>query len=146
MMTASLVGLGVSTSLYFKTQAAREAETEQRAIAEQVSGFLTDMLASVNQRKAAGKDVGMLRELLDEASHRVSEQFADAPGSVGRRFDQEERIPADRGKNLSEIRFGDDQFTLKSRPLQQRHESQAHRLPALVIDYEILAEPAMELP
>ncbi len=79
VLVVSMAGFAVSTSLYFQTQSARLAETEQRAVAEQISGFLTDMLASVDPRESGGHDVSLLRELLDNASHRVSTEFADRP-------------------------------------------------------------------
>ena len=74
-----VVGFVVSTVLYVQAQRSREAEHEQRAIAETVSGFVTDMLSSVDPRKTQGKDIGLLRDVLDAASRRVGEEFAEQP-------------------------------------------------------------------
>jgi len=72
-------GFIVSTRLYLQARSARIAETRHRQIAQEISDFLTSMLASVNPRVAQGKDTALLRELLNDAARRVQTQFANSP-------------------------------------------------------------------
>ncbi|MCP4245503.1 MAG: serine/threonine protein kinase [bacterium] len=58
---------------------AKEAESTQRAMAEQMTTFLQDMLASVDPQTARGRDVSLLREVLDQAADRAATELADQP-------------------------------------------------------------------
>jgi serine/threonine-protein kinase len=66
------VGLVTSTSLYVEARTARHT-------AERVNGFLQDMLASVDPNLAKGRDVSMLRIVLDNAARELDEELADEP-------------------------------------------------------------------
>ena len=62
------------------------AESRQRAVAETpaeiaqaVNDFLIEMLASVDPRKAQGRDVGVLREILAEAAANIETRFSGQP-------------------------------------------------------------------
>src|SRR5512137_575306 len=77
---ALLVGLGLSTWLFFKEQAARrravaaeetQSQLRQQALAEaakseQVAQFLKDMLKGVGPKVALGRDTRLLLEILDK--------------------------------------------------------------------------------
>ena len=100
-VTAALViGLGLSTWLFFKERDARQravaaeqaqsrlrqqAEAdEQKAKAEanksqQVAQFLKDMLQGVGPSVALGRDTTMLREILDKTGERVGKDLKDQP-------------------------------------------------------------------
>ena len=90
---ALLLGLGVSTWLFFKEKAARQravaaeqgqtrlrhkAETEA-AKSHQVAGFLEDTLQGVGPSVALGRDTTMLREILDQTAKRVSQDLTNQP-------------------------------------------------------------------
>ncbi len=85
-------GLAVSSTMYLQAEQAREetaqerdralaAEKEaekRRAEAEAVTTFLSDTLAAVDPSVAQGKEV-TVREMLDKASEKIDEAFADQP-------------------------------------------------------------------
>jgi len=79
VIVVSVVGFVVSASMYYRADLAREAEAQQRSVAQDVSAFLTDMLLSLDPRKAEGKDVTLLRELADQASLRIERELGDVP-------------------------------------------------------------------
>jgi len=83
VVLVSIAGATVSTLLLLRANAARKGEVEQRVVAQEVSKFLTNMLASVDPRKAEGKDVTFLRELLDEASLRIERELHGQPAVQG---------------------------------------------------------------
>ncbi|MGE0641776.1 MAG: serine/threonine-protein kinase, partial [Thermoanaerobaculia bacterium] len=57
-----------STRMFLRADAARgEAET-QRAAAERISAFLQEMLGSIDPQLARGRDVSLLRTILDDAA------------------------------------------------------------------------------
>ncbi|MCH7701351.1 MAG: serine/threonine protein kinase [Planctomycetes bacterium] len=73
---------GVIATTVFAVGESRQrivAQTEA-ARAAAISAFLNDMLASVEPKQAQGRDVGVLREILDEAAARVAVELADQPG------------------------------------------------------------------
>jgi len=83
---ALVIGLGISTWMFFKEKHARQravaAEQETRteaAKSEQVAQFLKDMLQGVGPSVALGRDVMMLREILDQTAQRVSQDLHDQP-------------------------------------------------------------------
>ena len=97
---ALVMGLGVSTRLYFQEQHARrravtaeqaqsqlrqQAETnanKARAEArksEQIALFLKTMLKGVGPSAARGRDTAMLNEILDKTAERVGTDFKDTP-------------------------------------------------------------------
>jgi eukaryotic-like serine/threonine-protein kinase len=90
---ALLVGLGLSTWLFFKEQAARrravnaektqgqlrqQAQAEARK-SEQVAQFLKDMLQGVGPSVALGRDTTMLKEILDKTAERVGKDLKGQP-------------------------------------------------------------------
>ena len=90
---ALVIGLGLSTWLFFKEQAAHaravtaekvQSELRQQAQAEakkseQVAQFLKDMLQGVGPSVALGRDTTMLREILDRTAERVGKGLNDQP-------------------------------------------------------------------
>ena len=77
VIVALTVGLGLSTTMFFRAESAREkAESETRKAA-QINTFLQEMLASVNPAEQ-GRDV-TVRELLDEAAKTVDAELAGQP-------------------------------------------------------------------
>ena len=97
---ALIIGLGLSTWLFFKEKDARykEVEARKRAVAaeqsqiklreqaqaesaksRQVSAFLKEMLNGVGPSVALGRDTTMLREILDKTAERVGQDLNEQP-------------------------------------------------------------------
>ena len=83
---ALLIGMAVSTWMFFKEKQAREraVAAEQKATTEvgksqQVAQFLKDMLKGVGPSVALGRDTTMLREILDKTAERVGKDLKDQP-------------------------------------------------------------------
>jgi hypothetical protein len=93
VFAALIIGLGVSTWMFFKERDAREravtaekAQSQERKKAEteagksqQVAQFLTDMLQGVGPSVALGRDTKMLREILDKTVERLGKDLKDQP-------------------------------------------------------------------
>ena len=93
VLAALIIGLGVSTWMFFKEKQAREravaaekAQSQERKKAEteasksrQVAEFLKDMLKGVGPSVALGRDTKMLREILDKTAERVGKDLKDQP-------------------------------------------------------------------
>jgi serine/threonine protein kinase len=82
---ALVVGLGLSTWMYFRERAAVQVAkaNEARATSEaakslSVAQFMTDMLKSVAPGVALGRDTQMLREILDSTAERL-DKLKDQP-------------------------------------------------------------------
>ena len=82
---ALLLGVGlvaasiISTTMYLKADSAmRESET-QRETADRVNRFLQDMLASIDPQFARGRDVSVIRQVVDEAAERLDADLGDLP-------------------------------------------------------------------
>ena len=56
---------------------ARDHEAAARASAEQIGRFLQDMLGSIDPEVAKGRDITLLRDLLDHASQRIDAELAE---------------------------------------------------------------------
>ncbi len=69
---ALLGGIITSGALYIQADRAKLA-------AQRVSGFLQDALGSVNPQIARGRDVTLLREVLDSAAKRIDKELGDNP-------------------------------------------------------------------
>jgi len=93
-VTASLlIGLGISTWMFFQERAAKHEQArlrlqaqakEKRAETEasksrQVARFLEDMLQGVGPSVALGRDTTILREILDKAAQRVGKELNNQP-------------------------------------------------------------------
>ncbi len=90
---ALIIGLGISTWMFFKEKQAREravaaekAQSQERKKAEteasksrQVAQFLKDMLDGVGPSVALGRDTKMLREILDKTADRIGKDLKDEP-------------------------------------------------------------------
>ncbi len=90
---AVVFGLGLSTWLFLKEQAARkravtaeklQIQLRQQAQAEakkseQVANFLKDMLRGVGPSVALGRDTTMLKEILDRTAQRVGKDLNEQP-------------------------------------------------------------------
>ena len=77
VIAALAVGLGVSTTMFFRAESAREkAESEARK-AERINTFLQEMLGSVHPAEQ-GRDV-TVREVLDQAATQVGTELVDQP-------------------------------------------------------------------
>ena len=100
VMAALIIGLGISTWMFFKEQKAREraiaaeqeqtrlrqqAETEkdiakaEAAKSQQVAQFLKDMIQGVGPSKALGRDTTLLKEILDKTVVRVGKDLTNQP-------------------------------------------------------------------
>jgi serine/threonine protein kinase/tetratricopeptide (TPR) repeat protein len=86
IVAALIVGLAVSTWMFFK-----ERQAHQRAVAaentartessksRQVAQFLQEMLKGVGPSAALGRDTTMLREILDKTAERAGQDLKDQP-------------------------------------------------------------------
>jgi len=72
---------GVASTVTFALAESRQraAAEAQAATTQAINGFLNQMLESVDPKKAKGRDVGMLRDVLDLASERAGTELADQP-------------------------------------------------------------------
>ena len=84
--TALMIGLAITTLMFFKEKQAREraVAAEQKATTEarksqQVAQFLKDMLNGVGPSVALGRDTKILREILDRTADRVGKDLKDQP-------------------------------------------------------------------
>ncbi|MEM7600187.1 MAG: serine/threonine-protein kinase [Verrucomicrobiota bacterium] len=71
VFVALSVGLTFSTLAFLREKEARRAEAVQSARNQQITSFLTEILASAGVSKALGRDATMLREILSEASQKI---------------------------------------------------------------------------
>jgi serine/threonine protein kinase len=79
-VAASLViGLTVSTWLFFKAQTEKKKAQTEAAKSQQVARFLEDMLTGVGPSVAVGRDTTMLREILDKTVERIGTDLKDQP-------------------------------------------------------------------
>ena len=81
-----VIGLGVSTWMFFNEQQARQQAQVDRKKAEmeaaksqQVAQFLKDMLKGVGPSVALGRDTKLLREILDKSAERVGRDLTNQP-------------------------------------------------------------------
>jgi serine/threonine protein kinase/tetratricopeptide (TPR) repeat protein len=86
VIAALILGLGVSTWMFFKEQQARQQAEAERKTAEteaaksqQVAQFLKDMLNGVGPSVAMGRDTTMLKEILDKTAERVGKDLTNQP-------------------------------------------------------------------
>jgi non-specific serine/threonine protein kinase/serine/threonine-protein kinase len=75
---ATTVGMIRARRALARETQARQAEQQQRLVAEQVTIFLREMLASADPKNAQGKNV-MVRDVLDRASAELSTRFRGYP-------------------------------------------------------------------
>ena len=76
-VTATVGMIRARSALARETQA-RQAEQQQRLVAESVTNFLREMLAAADPKQAQGKSV-MVRDVLDRASAELSTRFRGYP-------------------------------------------------------------------
>ena len=76
---AIVVGLVVSTWLFFREKAARRDADREAQRSQQVALFLEDMLKGVGPGVALGRDTTLLREILDKTLARVTNDLKDQP-------------------------------------------------------------------
>lgn len=79
---ALVIGVVVSTSLYYRSEAARASAVAARDKAEVVTKYLSDALASLDPEVARGRDVTLLREVLDDVACRIESEPAFADDSL----------------------------------------------------------------
>jgi serine/threonine protein kinase len=68
---ALILGLSASTYLYFKEARARKQALNEAKKSELVARFICDMLETLDQRYTPGRDVRLLREILDASAKRL---------------------------------------------------------------------------
>ena len=79
VVVALLIGLVVSTVMYYRAERSRRKESAARAEAQTIIDFFTnDLLASVFPEKAKSQEV-TLRYLLETASKNLENRFSDSP-------------------------------------------------------------------
>ncbi len=93
VVLALVLGLGLSTWLFFRERAGRQEQARLRqqaqmekakaqteaAKSQQVAQFLKEMLAGVGPSKALGRDTAMLREILDKTAERIGKELTNQP-------------------------------------------------------------------
>jgi len=79
VLMVSIVAACVSTLLYIDAQHARQAAVAQKAAAETAREFLVKTFSSIDPRVAQGRDVTLLRDILDGAAERIELELADQP-------------------------------------------------------------------
>jgi eukaryotic-like serine/threonine-protein kinase len=80
LLAAGLVAASIfSTTMYLRADAARRTSEVERIKAERINGFLTTMLASIDPEYAQGRDVSVLRQVLDEAARRIDSELGALP-------------------------------------------------------------------
>jgi serine/threonine-protein kinase len=80
MAAGLLATTAVSTALYYRADAATREKEAQRAVTEQINRFLQDMLTSIDPAYARGRDVSIIRQVVDQAADRIENELTDAPG------------------------------------------------------------------
>jgi len=79
-VTLSLViGLGLSTWMFFRERQARLRADHEARHRQQVALFLEDMLKGVGPSVALGRDTALLREILDKTVVRLAHDLKDEP-------------------------------------------------------------------
>ena len=68
----------MATAGFIRATRSKQALEVQATRSEAISGFLRDMLSSVDPEKAQGREV-TVREALEEGAERVGQSFADQP-------------------------------------------------------------------
>jgi serine/threonine protein kinase len=76
---ALVIGLTVSTWMFFKAQAEKKKAQTEAAKSQQVARFLEDMLKGVGPSVALGRDTTMLREIVDKTTERIGTDLKDQP-------------------------------------------------------------------
>ncbi|HVR28526.1 MAG TPA: serine/threonine-protein kinase [Thermoanaerobaculia bacterium] len=109
LLLVGLVGAtAFSTRMYLRAEAARQESEAQRVATEQINEFLKDMLGSIDPELARGRDISLLREVLDDAARKLDTELAELPAvraglgltvgrayeSIGREAEAEERLRA----------------------------------------------------
>ena len=79
VLTALLVGLGVSTHSLVQEKRANEIARTEGKKSQQVAQFLQDMLTSVGPEKSKGRDTEMLRDILDETARKIGNELVGQP-------------------------------------------------------------------
>jgi len=74
-----LIGLVISTWLFFREKEARRLADREAKHNQQVALFLEDMLKGVGPAVALGRDTTLLREILDKTVRRVTTDLRDQP-------------------------------------------------------------------
>ena len=74
----------ISTAMYFRASSAMRESEIQRVSAERMNDSLTTMLGSIDPDFAQGRDVAILRQLLDETARRIDTELADSPEMAAR--------------------------------------------------------------
>jgi len=71
----------LSTWLYLRSEKAQRATERQRETSEKIAMLLMEALETVNPEMALGRDVSVLREILDKTAVRVDAELRD-PGAI----------------------------------------------------------------
>ncbi len=73
------LGFGVSTFLFIKERATRRQVVSEAGKSEEVARFLQDMLQGVGPSVAQGRDITLLKEILDQTAKRVGAELGNQP-------------------------------------------------------------------
>jgi eukaryotic-like serine/threonine-protein kinase len=79
VIAALIIGLGVSTLMFFKEQQARWQAQAEAVKSQQVAQFLKDMLKGVGPAVAQGQDTKMLKTILDQTLERMGNELTNQP-------------------------------------------------------------------
>jgi hypothetical protein len=149
VVTLALVtGLIASTTLYLREKAAWASEAIQRKTAQteaaknaQTATFMREMLSGISPERAKGRDISLLKEMLDLAAQRVDTELAGQPEieavlryTIGKVYldlglDSDARSHAERALAIcTEIRGSQSQDTLECMQLLAYAERNVGRL------------------
>ncbi len=132
ILVTLVVGLALSTSMFFREKAARSSAESSAIKSGQVATLLKEMLRSVGPSKAQGRDATMLREILDSTAERLSAELAEQP-------DVESELRSILGstyQDLAEFERAKDQFEVS---LQIRRRTLAPNNPLIAESLHNLA-------
>jgi serine/threonine protein kinase/Flp pilus assembly protein TadD len=79
VLTALLLGLGVSTSLYFQEKRANEIARTAAKKSQQVAQILQDMMQGIGPEVAKGEDTKLLVEIVDKTVDRIGNELFGQP-------------------------------------------------------------------
>jgi serine/threonine protein kinase/Tfp pilus assembly protein PilF len=74
-----VVGLGISTWMFFKEREAHQVAEAEAIRSQQVAQFLEDMIQGVGPSVANGRDTALLRDILDKTVQRLANDLKDQP-------------------------------------------------------------------
>ncbi|MGD0615443.1 MAG: serine/threonine-protein kinase, partial [Verrucomicrobiota bacterium] len=146
VIVALVIGLAVSTWMFFKEQQARQQAQTEAATSQQVAQFLRDMLKGVGPSVAMGRDTTILKEILAQTLERTGKELTNQPEVQVQLLNTIGRVYYDLGQSEQAEIVG-RQALVVGRSLATNNEdvAQSHEFLGLALEVEgKLAEAATE--